>query len=105
MATVGEQARADADAVQKKITKQWQNFSKGTGREAYADLMTYIDSLRAMYLKYAEDQAMPHPIKDGEIVSLSNDMIASLLQASRGCGMVKTYIQSRVDSDVAQSTK
>lgn len=89
---------------QQKITKQWQNFAKGVGRDAYKDLMDYIDSQQKMYLKYCEDQAMPHPTVKDEIVPLSNDMIASLLQSHRGLGIVKTYIQSRVDSDVAQST-
>lgn len=98
-------ARDEADALQKKITKQWQNFASMTGREAFADLIQYIDNLRAMYIKYGEDQAMPHPMKEGEIVPLTSDMIAGLLQSSRGCGMVRTYILSRVGSDVAQSTK
>lgn len=98
-------AREDSDKMQAKVTKEWQNFAKSNGRHAYKDLMEYIDATMAMYTKYAEEQAMPHPLKADEVIPLTNDMIAGLLQARRGCGMVKTYIQNRVDSDVVQPNK
>jgi len=90
---------------QEKIVKQWKSFATISGKDAYKDLMEYIDAQMAMYLKYCEDQAMPHPRNTEQVVPLSNDMISTLLQNRRGLGIVKTYIQSRVESDVAQSTK
>lgn len=102
---------ADADKAElraamakknEKIQEQWAGFSR---TDAYEDLMQYIDGLKDMYMKYCEEQAMPHPAKPDDVVPLGNDMIASLLQARRGCGMVQTYIRNRVDTDVAQPTK
>lgn len=103
MSTEGQEARDASSRQQAKIVKQWKNFAVGSAL-AYQDLIGYIDNNMAMYTKYCEDMSMPHPTKPGEVIPLSNDMIASLLQARRGCGMVKAYIQSRVDEDVAQST-
>lgn len=99
------EARRVSSEKQARITKQWNTFANEYGREAYEDLMSFCNSVREMYIKYGEDQAMPHPTKAGEVVQLSNDMIASLLQARRGAGMIQTYISNRVDTDVAQPTK
>lgn len=88
---------------QAKIVKQWKAFAATNGREAYADLMEFIDSMKTMYVKYGEERAMPHPVKAGDVVPIDNDTIAALLQNSRGLSIVKTYIQNRVESDVAQS--
>jgi hypothetical protein len=96
------EARRVGSEKQARITKQWSDFSR---TEAYKDLMEYCDGLKEMYIKYCEDQAMPHPTKTGDVVPLGNDMIASLLQARRGAGMIQTYISNRVDTDVAQPIK
>lgn len=97
-------ARSEHAKRQEQITKQWQAFATHNGKQAYEDLMQYIDDQREMFRKYAENQAMPHPNpqKAGEMVPIDNDMVAALLQNSRGLSIVKTYIASRVDSGVAQ---
>lgn len=97
--------REQTQKRQVKITKIWQSFAVGAGKEAIKDLFEYIDGQREMYRKYAEDMAMPHPLDPKQSVVLSNDMIAGLLQSSRGLGIVKTYILNRIDSDVAQPIK
>ena len=88
---------------QASIVNQWQAFSH---QLAYQDLIEYIDSMREMYREYAEERAMPHPDPNkGETVFLDNETTASLLQNSRGLNIVKTYIESRVDSDVVQKSQ
>jgi hypothetical protein len=87
---------------QDKIVKQWKAFSN---TEAFEDLIQYIDSQREMFRQYSEDMSIPHPKKSDEVISLDSQAIANLLQTSRGLRIVKTYIQSRVDMDVAQPTK
>lgn len=99
-----EKARELENQKQAKITKQWKNFAKSNGREAYRDLMEYIDSMGGMYIKYAEDRAMPHPQGNGKVVMIDNETIGALLQNKRGMSIIQTYIRNRVESDVAQST-
>lgn len=100
----GQQAREDYSKLQGKIMKQWQNFAKATGREAYEDLMQYIDSQRDMLIHFAEELEMPSPDGKG-MVSIPQETAATFLQTTRGLRIVKTYIQNRVDTDVAQSQK
>lgn len=100
-----EQAVKDANALQRKITKQWNQFATITGREAYQDLMSYIDSQRDMYRQYGEELQMPSPDGKGK-VPITPETAGILLQSSRGMNIVKTYIDSRVNTvDVAQSKK
>jgi hypothetical protein len=91
-------ANQDSQNIQKKITEQWQTFATSLGKEAYDDLMNYIDNQREMFRKYAENQAIPHPTKFGDVLPLSSDNIAGLLQTSRGLNIIKTYITQRVDA-------
>lgn len=97
-----EKARELEAKKQARITKQWRNFATGVGRDAYKDLMQYIDDMSAMYVKYAEDRAMPHPNGSG-VVPIDNETIGALLQNKRGMSIIQTYIRNRVESDVAQS--
>lgn len=99
------QKRDEAQELQAKVTKQWQNFANTTGREAYRDLLAYIDDQREMFRKYAEDRQMPHPNGDGTYITLDNEATASLLQNSRGLNIVRTYLLARVEPQVAQSKK
>lgn len=85
----------DDKQLQDKIVKSWKAFSHTAG---YEDLMRYIDDMREMYRKYAEERAMPHP-NGKETVPLDNETVAALLQNSRGLNIVKTYIELRVNTD------
>lgn len=99
-------ANKEAQDVQAEITRQWKNFATVNGRAAYEDLMRYMDDQREMFRKYAEDKAIPHPSKQGELVPIDNETVAALLQNSRGVNIIRTYISSRVNqADVAQPTK
>lgn len=99
-------ARSEASRLQAKVTSQWATFANVTGKEAYADLMQYIESQREMFRKYAEEQAMPHPnVNVGGVVPLDNDTVAALLQNSRGLNIVKTYIVNRVNTTDVAPTK
>lgn len=93
-----------AESEQRKIIKAWQSFSQTL---AYHDLISYINDTREMYRKYAEERAMPHPDPEqsekGAIIPIDNEMVAALLQNSRGLNNIKTYIEGRVNTpDVAQ---
>ena len=100
-------ARKEGQALQAKITQQWAAFANVTGREAYEDLMKYIDGQREMFRKYAEERAMPHPNPhaEGKMVPLDNETVAALLQNSRGLNIVRTYIVNRVNTDDVAPTK
>lgn len=97
-------ARKESSDLQTRITQQWQAFATTTGREAYEDLMKYIDGQRDMFRQYAEERQMPHPNPHtpGAKLPLDNETVAALLQNSRGLNIVRTYISNRVnESDVA----
>lgn len=101
-----DKARKEYDQLQAKITSQWASFANVTGREAYEDLMKYIDGQREMFRKYAEDRAMPHPNPNaGGVLTLDNETVAALLQNSRGLNIVKTYISNRVNTNDVAPTK
>jgi hypothetical protein len=67
--------------------------------------MQYIDSHREMYRKYAEERMMPHPNPDVGQVAIDSETCAALLQNSRGLHIIKTYLESRVDTQVAPTSK
>jgi len=99
-------ARTEASKLQAKVTSQWATFANVTGREAYEDLMKYIDGQREMFRKYAEERGMPHPNPSvGGLVPLDNETVAALLQNSRGLNIVKTYISNRVNTKDVAPTK
>jgi hypothetical protein len=109
MTTAKDTAKKASDDFQKKqkrLNKQWQDFATGYGKEAYEDFLRYADDQRDMFRKYAEEMTMPHPTKPGEHLTLDANMIAVLLQTSRGVNIMRTYIANRVNlRDVAQPTK
>lgn len=82
-----------------KIRKQWVGFANTHGREAYEDLMKYIDAQREMYRRYAEERAMPNPNDPSHLLALDNETVAALLQNSRGLNMIRTYIQGHVNAE------
>lgn len=89
--------RAEAREFQLAITEQWKAiFSKYP--EAVADYISYIDGLSTFYRYCAEEQEMHGVILDDHKVS-------QMLQQARTCDTVKTYITSRMDSNVAQPIK
>lgn len=99
-------ARSEAQELQAKITQQWRSFSNTHGREAYADLLQYIDGQREMFRKYAEERAMPHPNPSvGGVIPLDSETVSALLQNSRGLNIVRTYIVNRVNADNVAPTK
>lgn len=92
-----QKAREEARLVQQEITKGW----KVIARDApllIEDLNKYVDGLITFYRQCADDQEMYG-------VPLDDHKIASLLQQARACDIVRTYITSRIDSDVAQTIK
>lgn len=92
-----KKAREEALLVQQEITKGWKAVA-----EQYPllieDFKQYTTGIAAMYRQWAEDQEMHG-------VALDDHKIASLLQQARVCDMVRTYITSRIDQDVAQPKK
>lgn len=80
---------------EKTIAKQWLSFSK---TEAYADLMQYGHSTSDMLTTYAKERVMPSPVKDGEEVIINGETASSLLQNSRGCDIILSYVEQYVDS-------
>lgn len=99
-----EKARDEFKKRQDMIKTQWRGIAQSYPL-AIEDLFQYLDSTREMMIKYGEERAMPHPLNPNESVYLDNETIAGLLQTSRACGMVKTYISARIESDVAQPIK
>ena len=100
--TEATKARQEEAERQERIKKQWANFANVTGREAYADLIEWMTAERNNAIQYGENMAMPHP-QTGQLMPLDLEICSILLQRSRVYSTVKTYIQSRVDPDVAQS--
>lgn len=98
-----QSAHKELTERQRKVVQQWQAFANTHGREAYNDLIMYIDDLREMYRQYAENRSMPHPSDPTKSIPLDNETVASLLQNSRGLSIVKTYLTSRVDAQVVQT--
>lgn len=96
------QARQEHKKLQERIVGQWKDFSR---TDAFQDLMQYIDQQREMYRKYAEERSMPHPNPEMGQVAIDNETVAALLQNSRGLNIVKTYLMSRVDNQVAPTSK
>ena len=93
-------AVAAANAKQEKaIARQWLAFSK---TEAYADLMQYGHSTSDMLTTYAKERVMPSPVKEGEQVVIDGETASSLLQNSRGCDIILSYIEQYVDSSTAK---
>lgn len=77
---------------QAQISKQWKAIA-AQYPQVIDDLNSYVDDLRKQYVKWAEEQAIyDTPIDDHRI--------AGLLQQSRGCDIVRSYIMNRIDSDV-----
>lgn len=90
-------ARAEALEVQKAITKAWKEIA--TKYPAIIeDFNLYVDGIIAFYRQCADDQEMHGLLLD-------DHKISSLLQQARACDIVRTYITSRIDSNVAQPIK
>lgn len=92
-----ERTKKEFEQKREKITTQWAAFKTKNGPDAYADLMEFIDLQRSMFIKYAEDMAMPHPLNAGETVTIPPETAALLLQRGAGLSIVKTYIESQAD--------
>lgn len=90
-------AKEEARLVQQEITKGWKAVSEQTPL-LIEDLNRYVDGLILFYRQCADDQEMYG-------VPLDDHKIASLLQQARACDIVRTYITSRIDSNVAQPIK
>lgn len=97
-----QQARDDFEGRQKQVAAQWKAIAEKFPA-AVEDLFEYLDTMEEMYIDYGKERSMPGP--DGKRYPIDNDTIAALLQAARACGMVKTYIEVRIDPDVAQPIK
>lgn len=76
------------------IAREWLSFSKTT---AYEDLMSYGHTTSDMLTSYAKEGVMPSPIKEGEQIILDGEKALSLLQNSRGCDIILSYIEQYVD--------
>lgn len=80
---------------ERAIAKQWLAFSK---TDAYRDLMQYGHSTSEMLTTYAKEMVMPSPVKEGEEIILTVEKAHSLLQNSRGCDIILSYVEQYVDS-------
>jgi hypothetical protein len=78
-----------------KIAREWLSFSQ---TEAYKDLMQYGHSTSDMLTTYAKERVMPSPVKDGVEVVIDGETASSLLQNSRGCDIILSYVEQYVDS-------
>lgn len=87
-------AKANAER-ERAIGKQWLAFSK---TEAYEDLLQYGHSTSDMLTTYAKEMVMPSPVKEGEEITLTVEKAHSLLQNSRGCDIILSYVEQYVDS-------
>lgn len=89
-----KRARDEGKLIQQAITKGWQEIAAQYPL-LIEDFIQYTSSTAALYRQWAEDQEMHG-------VPLDDHKIASFLQQARVCDMVRTYITSRIDQDVAQ---
>lgn len=80
---------------EKAIARQWLAFSK---TEAYADLMQYGHSTSDMLTTYAKERVMPSPVEEGAQVVIDGETASSLLQNSRGCDIILSYVEQYVAS-------
>jgi len=85
-------AKANNDR-EKKIAREWLSFSQ---TEAYKDLMQYGHSTSDMLTTYAKERVMPSPIDEGAQVVIDGETASSLLQNSRGCDIILSYIEQYV---------
>lgn len=92
-----KQARDEAKLVQQEITKGWKAVAKSSPL-LIDDLNKYVDGLITFYRSCADEQEMYG-------APLDDHRISSLLQQARACDIVRTYITSRIDQDVAQLNK
>lgn len=90
-------AKEEARLVQQEITKGWKTVAKKYPL-LIEDLNKYVDGITTFYRQCADDQEMYG-------APLDDHRIASLLQQARACDIVRTYITSRIDSNVAQPIK
>lgn len=92
-----QRARDDYALVQQAITKGWKAVA-----EQYPllieDFVQFTQGLAAQYRYWANEQEM-------EGVPIDDHKVSQLLQQARTCDTVRTYITSRIDSDVAQPIK
>lgn len=89
--------RAEFAKIQSKVIKGWKAISSQYPL-VMEDLFAYIDQQRELYRQYGEERSVNGAPIDDHTVS-------ALLQNGRGMRIVKTYIQSRIDADVAQPKK
>lgn len=91
------QLQEDYKKKQAKITAQWKAIAH-TYPLVIEDLNEFVDGLRENYRNWGEEQEIYG-------AALDDHRIAALLQLSKGCNIVRTYITSRIDQDVAQPIK
>lgn len=89
-----KQAQEDEKNKQSALSAQWKGIASQYPN-AHKDLIDFLDNLRDMYINYGEERSMPGP--DGKKYTIDDHTIAALLQGARVCGIVKTYINNRVD--------
>lgn len=89
-------------SLQKRIANQWVEFSK---TDAFKEFSDYMSMNQDMLLEYAQEMVMPSPVEDGKQVILSVEKSNSLLQNRRGIGIVKTYVESYINSQAYKNIK
>lgn len=87
-------AKANSEK-EKAIAREWLTFSH---TDAYKDLMQYGHSTSDMLTTYAKERVMPSPVKEGAEVVIDGETASSLLQNSRGCDIILSYVEQYVDS-------
>lgn len=90
-------ARQESQERQRLITEDWKKIATQYPH-VLEDYLQYVQGLASIYRHWAEEQEMAGaPIDDHKV--------SQLLQQARTCDTVRTYITSRIDSDVAQPIK
>jgi hypothetical protein len=51
-----------------------------------------------MLTTYAKERVMPSPIEDGAQIVIDGETASSLLQNSRGCDIILSYVEQYIDS-------
>jgi len=92
-----KKAQDEGRLIQQKITNDWKAVA-AQYPHLIEDFELFTKGIAGFYRQCAEDQEMYE-------VPLDDHKIASLLQQARTCDMVRTYITSRIDQDVAQPIK
>lgn len=79
------------------VTAQWRKFAHEYGKEAYQELMDYIEMQDYFAILAAKGPISTFSEEDGQQVKFDRENAAALLQRSVGYDIVKTYVEGYVN--------